>query len=55
MKRWRKKKRMTTGIAASTTPAQNGPHCCAYLSLDEAEETDRERELVGRLQEACSR
>ena len=32
MKRWRKKKRMTTGIAASTTPAQNGPHCCAYLS-----------------------
>ena len=31
--RWRKKKRMTTGIAARITPAQNVPHCCAYLSL----------------------
>ena len=33
MNRCRKKKRMTTGTAASTTPAQKGPHCCAYLSL----------------------
>ena len=48
---WRYANRRTAGIAASRTPAANGPHCSPYCWSMKTLEPDRQRPLVVHLEE----